>query len=85
MTIEGHANNLSGTQEEEYSYANGNIPLVPLSKERAEFVMQQLIRYGVAEKRLSAVGMGGTKPVVVNGTIANWWKNRRVEFILNKK
>lgn len=85
VTIEGHANNLSGTQEEEYSYANGNIPLVPLSKERAEFVMQQLIRYGVAEKRLSAVGMGGTKPVVVNGTIDNWWKNRRVEFILNKK
>jgi len=28
--------------------------------------------------------MGGTKPVVERADRENWWKNRRVEFILIK-
>lgn len=84
VTIEGHANNVSGTEEEETSTANGNIPLEPLSKERAEFVRAELIKYGVDGARLTAVGRGGRQPVVARSDKDNWWKNRRVEFILNK-
>ncbi len=84
VTVEGHANNVTGTEEEETSTANGNIPLEPLSKERAEFVVDQLSEYGVTKARLSAVGRGGRQPVVPRSDRDNWWKNRRVEFILNK-
>lgn len=84
VTIEGHANNISGTEEEETSSANGNIPLEPLSQQRAEFVLQKLVEYGVDASRLTAVGRGGRQPVVARSDKDNWWKNRRVEFILNK-
>lgn len=84
VTIEGHANNVSGTEEEETSTANGNIPLEPLSQKRAEFVKSKLKSYGVDAGRLSAIGRGGRQPVVARSDKDNWWKNRRVEFILNK-
>jgi hypothetical protein len=84
VRIEGHANNISGTEAEETSTANGNIPLVPLSEERAETVRKMLIEFGVSSHRLSTVGVGGRQPVVPRGDRDNWWKNRRVEFILNK-
>ncbi len=84
VTIEGHANNISGTEAEETSTANGNIPLVPLSEDRAEYVKEVLVEYGINSSRLSTVGMGGRVPVAGLDDRENWWKNRRVEFILNK-
>ncbi len=84
VTIEGHANNISGTEAEETSTANGNIPLVPLSEDRAEYVKEVLVEYGINENRLSTVGRGGRVPVAALDDRENWWKNRRVEFILNK-
>jgi len=84
VVIEGHANNLSGTEQEEISTARGNIPLVPLSEERAETVKDILVSYGVAQNRLSTLGMGGRVPVAARNDRDNWWKNRRVEFILEK-
>ncbi len=84
VTIEGHANNITGTEAEETSTENGNIPLVPLSEERAKFVKDKLIGYGTSSSRLDIIGMGGRVPVVEHSDRANWWKNRRVEFILNK-
>ena len=84
VRIEGHANNVTGTEEEETSTANGNIPLVPLSEARAQTVKNMLIEFGVDASRLSTVGMGGRQPVVPREDRDNWWKNRRVEFILNK-
>ena len=84
VRIEGHANNVSGTEAEETSTANGNIPLVPLSEARAQTVKQMLIGFGVSEARLSTVGVGGRQPVVPREDKDNWWKNRRVEFILDK-
>ena len=84
VRIEGHANNITGTEEEETSTANGNIPLVPLSKARADLVRDMLIESGVDGNRLSTVGMGGRQPVVSRSDKPNWWKNRRVEFILEK-
>ena len=84
VRIEGHANNISGTEAEETSTANGNIPLVPLSEARAETVRKMLVEFGVSASRLSTVGVGGRQPVVPREDRDNWWKNRRVEFILNK-
>ncbi|MBQ2080902.1 MAG: OmpA family protein, partial [Treponema sp.] len=84
VVVEGHANSVTGTEAEETSTANGNIPLEPLYKERAEFVKSKLTSYGVSGDRLSAVGRGGRQPVAARGDKDNAWKNRRVEFILNK-
>ena len=58
--------------------------LEPLSQERAEFVKSYLKKNGVDGERLNAVGRGGRQPVVSRNDTDNWWKNRRVEFILNK-
>ena len=69
---------MTGTQREEEA------ELIPLSRERAQAVRDFLIRNGVDGSRLSTVGMGGTKPVVERADRENWWKNRRVEFILIK-
>ncbi|WP_294428717.1 FlgD immunoglobulin-like domain containing protein [uncultured Treponema sp.] len=83
VTVEGHANSVTGTEEEETTNKHG-LALEPLSKDRAEFVKSKLKGYGVAGDRLSAVGRGGRQPVAARGDKDNAWKNRRVEFILNK-
>jgi hypothetical protein len=82
VTVEGHANPLATTvaakEKEEKT------ELQPLSQLRAKAVLDYLVRLGVKQDRLSAVGMGGTRPVVPFADKDNWWKNRRVEFILVK-
>ncbi|MDR1363015.1 MAG: OmpA family protein [Spirochaetaceae bacterium] len=84
VVIEGHAHNVSGTEAEETSVAGGNIPLVPLSNDRAAFVKQQLARLGVGAGRMSTAGLGGRMPIANPSNRDDWWKDRRVEFILNK-
>ncbi len=83
VTVEGHANSVTGLEEEETTNKYG-LALEPLSRERAEFVKNKLKGYGVDAGRLSAVGRGGRQPVSARGDKDNAWKNRRVEFILNK-
>jgi outer membrane protein OmpA-like peptidoglycan-associated protein len=78
VQVEGHANPVLQTQQEERG------ELQPLSEARARMVMNTLVDFGVARSRLSFVGMGGTKPVVKHDDRDNWWKNRRVEFVLIK-
>jgi flagellar hook assembly protein FlgD/flagellar motor protein MotB len=78
VQVEGHANPVLRTQAEESG------ELQPLSESRARSVVNMLAEFGVARNRLSAVGMGGTSPVVTYEDHDNWWKNRRVEFILIK-
>lgn len=86
VTIEGHANKLTDNPEEE----NTDNPrlwgraLTPLSKERAEAIKAYLIKRGVSASALATEGLGGTKPVVNPKDKDNNWKNRRVEFILQK-
>ncbi len=58
--------------------------LIPLSLSRAEAVKQALIQRGIDAKRISAVGLGASNPVVPNSDLQDRWKNRRVEFILIK-
>ena len=90
ITVEGHANpvtapgtRLRAVEEEEGLYA-GDVGLKPLSNARATTIVRSLVELGVAQERLSAIGVGGTRPVVEYTDRNNWWKNRRVEFILHK-
>lgn len=88
ITIEGHANLTKWKNEAEAKVENDTI-LKPLSEARAKTVKSILVEYGVEEKRLSAVGQGGSKMLVdprkdYQQWIDNQWQNRRVEFILEK-
>jgi outer membrane protein OmpA-like peptidoglycan-associated protein len=78
VTVEGHANPVSRTAAEEQN------ELQPLSEARARSVVDRLSDFGVNRNRLTYVGKGGTRPVVRYEDHDNWWKNRRVEFILIK-
>lgn len=55
---------------------------IELSAKRAETVMRELIRNGVAPERLSTAGFGSAKPIAENINEANRAKNRRVEFYM---
>jgi flagellar hook assembly protein FlgD/outer membrane protein OmpA-like peptidoglycan-associated protein len=76
IRVEGHANNVTGTQREERE------ELKPLSRDRAQAIKQALVERGIEASRMETVGMGGTEPVVPRSDREDWWKNRRVEFIL---
>ncbi|GHU42643.1 cell envelope biogenesis protein OmpA [Spirochaetia bacterium] len=85
VVIEGHANSMTGTEAEETRASPQWGPaLGQLSKDRAEFVKTQLSGMGIAKARLSTEGVGGRKPVADRNDKDVNWKNRRVEFILNK-
>ena len=78
VQIVGHANNVTNTQREHEE------ELIPLSLYRAEVIRQQLIKRGVSADCLTSVPMGGTDPVTKWEDHPNWWKNRRVDFIITK-
>jgi hypothetical protein len=88
VKVEGHANPTSqpGTRArtDEENGTRTVKGLRPLSEERAHAVVNYLVGLGVDRGRLSAIGMGGTRTVVEFADRDNWWKNRRVEFILEK-
>ncbi|MCR4954841.1 MAG: OmpA family protein [Treponema sp.] len=78
VIVEGYANNVSGTEKEDKE------ELIPLSQERADFIIKELIARGIEPNKLSAVGKGGANPIAARKDRANWWKNRRIEFIIKK-
>ena len=86
IRIEGHANPTTppGTpaRAEEEAGSPRILGLLPLSDDRAHYVLEYLVGLGVDRERLSAVGMGGTMVVAEYEDRDNWWKNRRVEFVL---
>ena len=54
-----------------------------LSQARAESVRKQLIAYGCAPEKITAVGYGDLQPVADNGTEEGRQQNRRVEITLS--
>lgn len=56
-----------------------------LSAVRATTVLKYLVSKGVNPKRLTATGFGEIMPLVPNNSESNRAKNRRVEFVLEKK
>ncbi len=70
FAIEGHTDDQGGPQ------VNG-----PLSQRRAEAVKGWLVRQGVDASRLTASGLGATRPVDTNATAEGRANNRRVEFV----
>ena len=84
ITIEGHAV-ITKWYDEELAQQEQKEELLPLSRERAERVLEALVKRGVSRNRLNAVGVGGDDPLVPHSDIENRWKNRRVEFILEKE
>ena len=83
VIIEGHALRGHTWDEETIKYQEENV-LKPLSLNRAKSVRDALIEHGVDPERLKAVGKGGTEPIYPVGDFENAWKNRRVEFILDR-
>ena len=71
LTIEGHTDNVGSAASNQ-----------TLSEKRAEAVRQHLIStFGIDGARLSAKGLGSTKPVGPNDTAEGRQNNRRVELV----
>jgi outer membrane protein OmpA-like peptidoglycan-associated protein/flagellar hook assembly protein FlgD len=77
VVVEGHANPFLGTQAEKSV-------LLTLSQQRAQAVIDILVDLGVNEERLGAIGMGGQAILADPKNSEENWRNRRVEFILEK-
>jgi len=85
VIIEGHSNPeyAPGTPTREREETT---ELIPLSKSRADAVLNWLVNNGgVARGRLSAVGIGGRRPIVAfHEDPEEKANNRRIEFILER-
>jgi flagellar hook assembly protein FlgD len=79
VQVEGHANPTSRNPPP--AEAQGDLNL---SERRARAVVDSLVGFGVARSRLGSIGRGSSRPIIVFDDHDNWWKNRRVEFILIK-
>ncbi len=53
-----------------------------LSKRRADAIVNQLVKEGVARDRLAGVGVGPLNPIASNATLQGQAENRRVELVL---
>ena len=69
LTIEGHTDNTGTLSANQL-----------LSENRARTVLQYLLKGGIDEKRLKAIGYGQAKPITENATPEGRTKNRRVEL-----
>ena len=83
VTVEGHANPTTPPNTPERAAEERNDML--LSEQRAQAVTDYLVDNGnVGRGRLTAMGMSCTKPIADYDDDGENWKNRRVEFILQK-
>jgi outer membrane protein OmpA-like peptidoglycan-associated protein len=81
IKVEGHANPIGRTARERQREQETDLIL---SDMRARYVMEYLVKLGVTRNRLTSFGVGNARPVANINDRNNWWKNRRVEFILEK-
>jgi len=59
--------------------------LIPLSNARARAIADALHDRGIEIERMRTEGVGAVSPLVPDSDTINRWKNRRVEFFLDKK
>jgi flagellar motor protein MotB len=83
VTVEGHANYTVPPAQTRLRQKE-SLELRTLSRARAMTIVNYLVDLGVDRDRLSSVGIGGDRPIVAFEDRDNWWKNRRVEFILER-
>lgn len=83
LRVEGHANAVNWNDPKKFAKEQTE-ELLPLSQKRAESVKAALMLLGIDGKRIHAVGRGGTAPLADFADQKTAWKNRRVEFILEK-
>jgi outer membrane protein OmpA-like peptidoglycan-associated protein len=81
VRVEGHSNPTARTERERQKE---QAELQTLSEARAKAVVDYLVTLGVERSRLTPFGIGAARPVVGIDDYDNWWKNRRVEFLLVK-
>ena len=55
---------------------------MPLSLWRAEYIKKELKKRGIDEDKIETTGKGGANPLAGRNDRDNWWKNRRVEFLI---
>ncbi|MDR1566281.1 MAG: OmpA family protein [Treponema sp.] len=82
VKVEGHANPTVNPANKAAAQQEQDRELQPLSEQRAQAVVDYLALLGVSRERLTAFGIGGARTIVPYNDKDNWWKNRRVEFIL---
>lgn len=82
LELEGHALNIYSAGSEEWD--DEELVLMPLTENRSNTVKEHLIKRGVLEKDIITSAFGGRYPVVSTTDPSVWWKNRRVEFIMQK-
>jgi outer membrane protein OmpA-like peptidoglycan-associated protein len=70
VSIEGHTDNTGSSAKNK-----------TLSAQRAQSVVDVLVKEGISVKRLSAKGWGQEQPLADNGTEEGRMKNRRVEIV----
>jgi outer membrane protein OmpA-like peptidoglycan-associated protein/flagellar hook assembly protein FlgD len=83
ITVEGHANHIL-YWDEELKREEQQETLLPLSENRAQSVKEALIILGIDRDRMEVEGIGGARPLVPFSDKDHVWKNRRVEFLLER-
>ena len=84
ITVEGHANPTTAPNTRERTNEETR-ELKPLSEARAKAVVDYLVaNNGLTRSRLSSVGIGGERTVAPYDDSEENWKNRRVEFLLQR-
>jgi outer membrane protein OmpA-like peptidoglycan-associated protein len=81
--LEGYAVSEFSTDPKNAAWEQTN-QLLPLSLDRAQEVKTALVLLGVEDSRFTVQGFGALRPLVPNTDLENRWKNRRVEFYLEK-
>ena len=82
LRVEGHANATINPADTDNHLREHTGALQPLSAIRAQAVVDILVELGADPERLEAEGRGGERPVVAWEDTANWWRNRRAEFVV---
>jgi outer membrane protein OmpA-like peptidoglycan-associated protein len=72
MVVEGHTDSQGSDKINQ-----------PLSLNRGNAVRDYLVSRGVASEKITAVGLGSTRPIVDNKSAENRANNRRVEIVIS--